>query len=71
MLTTCLLRSIAREAPITPGSSGSHITATQELLGKHVVFGRVVSGQEVVKQMEKAGAGAGVRIADCGELKQS
>jgi cyclophilin family peptidyl-prolyl cis-trans isomerase len=48
-------------------------TATPHLDGKHVVFGRVTSGQEVVKRIEACGAGSGeveadVRIADCGKL---
>jgi len=50
------------------------VAATSHLDGKHVVFGRVVKGQDVVQMMEKAGSRGGspsqeVRIADSGELK--
>lgn len=42
--------------------------------GKHVVFGRVVQGMELVRSMEKQGTSGGktrkrVVIADCGEVK--
>lgn len=41
--------------------------------GKHVVFGNVVDGMEVVKAMEAVGSESGktskkVTIADCGQL---
>ena len=41
--------------------------------GKHVVFGQVVKGMEVVKAVEAVGSGNGatsakVTIADCGQL---
>lgn len=44
------------------------------LNGKHVVFGSVVDGIDVVKAIEKQGTKSGspkakVAIADCGELK--
>ena len=46
---------------------------TEWLDGKHVVFGEVVSGLEVVKKMEREGTAGGkpkkrIVIADCGEL---
>lgn len=49
-------------------------TKTSHLDGKHVVFGRVVAGEEVVRKMEEVGSSSGtpskqVRIADSGELK--
>ena len=41
--------------------------------GKHVVFGRVVEGMSVVKEIEGVGSGSGqtrvkVTVADCGEV---
>jgi len=41
--------------------------------GKHVVFGKVVNGSEVVRSIEKQAASSGrplspVVIVDCGEL---
>jgi peptidyl-prolyl isomerase F (cyclophilin D) len=46
---------------------------TSWLDGKHVVFGSVVEGMEVVKKMESYGAQSGsprakILIADCGQL---
>ena len=46
---------------------------TDWLDGKHVVFGRVVQGMDVVRKMEKMGTQSGkssrpVVISDCGEL---
>jgi peptidylprolyl isomerase len=50
--------------------------ATPHLDGKHVVFGKVTSGQEVVKAIEAVGSGAGrtkkpVVIHACGEVDMS
>ena len=49
-------------------------TKTDWLDGKHVVFGKVIAGAEVVKKMEKCGSKSGastqkVTIYSCGELK--
>ena len=46
---------------------------TAWLDGKHVVFGQVVEGMEVVREIEKVGSSGGktskpVAIADCGQL---
>lgn len=49
-------------------------TKTDWLDGKHVVFGHVISGADVVRKMEKVGSKSGsttqkVSIYACGELK--
>lgn len=46
---------------------------TTWLDGKHVVFGQVVTGMNVVREMEKVGSANGkpskrVTIVDCGEI---
>jgi len=68
------LLSMANSGPNTNGSQFFITTeATPWLDGKHTVFGQVVDGMNVVKQMESLGKKDGsvrkkVAIADCGEL---
>ncbi|XP_071710091.1 peptidyl-prolyl cis-trans isomerase CYP19-3 [Rutidosis leptorrhynchoides] len=69
--------SMANAGPNTNGSQFFICTAeTSWLDGKHVVFGKVVDGYSVVKEMEKVGSGGGttsssVVIEDCGEVKEN
>lgn len=60
-----------------PNSNGSQffVTAVETpwLDGKHVVFGSVSNGLEVLKNIEKVGSSSGrtsqvVKITDCGQL---
>merc|ERR1712107_876871 len=66
--------SMANAGPNTNGSQFFLCTVkTGWLDGKHVVFGTVVEGLDVVKAIEKVGSQSGktaedVTIADCGQL---
>ncbi|KAL3838129.1 hypothetical protein ACJIZ3_022720 [Penstemon smallii] len=70
------LLSMANSGPNTNGSQFFITTArTSWLDGKHVVFGKVVEGYSVVKEMEKVGSDSGstaspVVIEDCGEITE-
>ena len=69
------LLSMANAGPNTNGSQFFITTeVTGWLDGKHVVFGRVVEGLDVVKKVESFGSNSGspkakIIISDCGELK--
>ncbi|VEL32358.1 unnamed protein product, partial [Protopolystoma xenopodis] len=68
------LLSMANAGPNTNGSQFFITTvSTPWLDGKHVVFGKVVEGKEVVKLMESCGSSSGkpsktMVISDCGQL---
>merc|ERR1719263_660902 len=70
------LLSMANAGPNTNGSQFFVITnprGTPHLDGKHVVFGQVVSGMDIVDQIEAVGSGSGatskdVVVVDCGQL---
>lgn len=67
------LLSMANSGPNTNGSQFFiTVKATPHLDGKHVVFGKVISGYDVVQRMEKCGTSSGkttkkVTIHSCGE----
>ncbi|KAF3954582.1 hypothetical protein CMV_020090 [Castanea mollissima] len=69
--------SMANAGPNTNGSQFFICTEkTQWLDGKHVVFGKVVDGYSVVKEMEKVGSDGGttrerVVIEDCGQITEN
>jgi len=68
------LLSMANSGPNTNGSQFFVTTVkTSHLDGKHVVFGQVTSGLDVVKKIEKCGNSSGkttckITISDCGVI---
>ena len=63
------LLSMANRGPHTNGSQFFILTAAAPHLdGKHVVFGRVIRGMEVVRRVEQTGNTQEVTIVECGQI---
>jgi peptidylprolyl isomerase len=69
--------SMANAGPNTNGSQFFITTVkTAWLDGRHVVFGKVLEGMDIVMKVEALGSGSGtpskkITIADSGELKET
>lgn len=68
---------LTQPSPTPPGTNGSQFflttSITEWLDGKHVVFGEVTDGLDVVQKVESFGTQSGattkkIVIADCGQL---
>jgi len=72
--TEPMILSMANAGRNTNGSQFFITTvATPHLDGRHVVFGKVIEGDAIIRAVEKQGSGGGatmaeIVIADCGEL---